>query len=140
MSSRFVRPETTILRISNGDTLTVKRRLNAVDSRRLRAMEGLPTLAEAALVIVYLVDWSLVDDAGKRVVIAGESATTLANSLDNLDEDAFDEIYAAISAHVQAMKMEREAEKKMVAMTGAEAISPSPSIAIGASTGSETLM
>jgi hypothetical protein len=111
MSSRFARPDTEILKISRGDTLTVKRRLNAVESRRLRAMEDLPTLAEPGLVMAYLVDWSLVDDAGKRVMVEGVDTNALAAAIDALDEDAFDEIYAAVKVHVTAMKAEREQEK-----------------------------
>lgn len=137
MPSRFARPDTVVLPISHGDTLTVKRRLNSVDSRRLRAMAVSPTMAEPAVIMAYLVDWSIVDDSGKRVLIAGESAMSLANALDNLDEDHFDEIYAAVSRHVQAMKAEREAEKNDRAIgMNASAISPSPFAVAGALSGS----
>jgi hypothetical protein len=137
MTSRFARPDTLTLSISNGDTLTVKRRLNAVDSRRMRAMQDLPTLAEAAVIMAYLVDWSLVDDSGKRVVIDGTSSMTLAAALDNLDEDAFDEISAAVAAHAAAMKAEREQEKKLTTRKrSGDPILPSPSELAGPSPGS----
>jgi hypothetical protein len=137
MASRFARPDTEVLKISRGDTLTVKRRLNAVDSRRLRAMAELPTLAEPGLVMAYLVDWSLVDDAGKRVVIEGKDSSVLAAALDDLDEDEFDEIYAAVKVHVAAIKAEREQEKNDRAGGKNEpVISPLPYAATGVLTGS----
>lgn len=122
--SRFVRPDTTTLKISNGDTLIVKRRLNAHESRVMRAMKEMPTLAEPAVVMAYLVDWSLVGDDGQRVKIAGVSPTVLGSALDSLDEDAFDEIHAAVSAHVAAMLAEREIAKKKMT-SGDASISPS---------------
>lgn len=74
-------------------------------------MAALQTLAEPAVVMAYLVDWTLRDDEGTRVVIAGVSAETLANAIDALDEDRFDEIYTVMAAHVAAMKAERDSEK-----------------------------
>ena len=137
MPSRFARPDTIDLPISHGDILTVKRRLNAVDSRRLKGMEAIPTLAEPGLVMAYLVDWTLKDDAGKPVVIEGVSTEALAHAIDALDEDAFDEIYAAVAAHRDAMKAERLAEKNG---RGDEkkspVIFPSPSAVAGALSGS----
>jgi hypothetical protein len=137
MRSRFARPDTTVLHLSTGDTLTVKRRLNAVASRVMRARKQIATLAEPAVVMAYLVDWTLVDDAGQLVPIAGVSDDALAHAIDALDEDAFDEVYAAIAAHVKAMEAERAVEKNG---KGGEmkspATSPSRSEPAGALSGS----
>lgn len=126
MPSLFARPDTIDLAIASGGghTLTVKRRLNAVDSRKMRAMKEMITLAEVAVVMAYLVDWTLVDDAGKLVPIDTDSK--MGQALDALDEDVFSEMYAVVLAHQQAMQAERDAEKN--ALGGgmkSPAISPS---------------
>jgi hypothetical protein len=132
MGSRFARPDTATLSISRGDTLTVKRRLNAGESRRLRAMEAAPTMAEPGVVMAYLVDWTIKDDTGHRVPIRGVEAMAFASALDALDEDAFDEIYAAVAAHRAAMQAERAAEKNAPdGETTSAATSPSRSVAAG---------
>src|SRR5678816_1103882 len=93
----------------------------------MRARREIPSLAEPAVVMAYLVNWTLKDDAGKPVMIEGVSNDVLGAAIDALDEDAFDEIYAAIAAHKSAMEVERAAEKNG---KGGErpspAISPSP--------------
>lgn len=133
MSSRFARPDTTTITMSNGDTLVVKRRLNALESRRMKAMRDFATLAEPAVVIAYLVDWSIVDDDGKHVAFDAASPTALASALDALDEDVFDDLYATMAVHVAAMKAERDAEKNgKGGAIPSSAISPSLSVAAGA--------
>ncbi len=134
MASRFVRPDTTTLKISGGDTLTVKRRLNAGEFRTRKGMASFATLDQVAVVLAYLVDWSLTDDEGKHVSIAGLSAKDLCDRLDGLDSASFDEIYAAVIAHEAAMDAERS--KTQATETGGPAISPSPDAAAGASSGS----
>jgi hypothetical protein len=137
MRSRIARPDTETLPISNGDTLIVKRRLNYGDARKMRSMQEHATLREAALVMAYLVDWSLTGLDGERISIAGLSPTDLLNRLDALSDDAFDEIYAAIQRHVAAMQAERDTEKNgRDGGSGEPAISPSPSGVAGASSGS----
>lgn len=133
-SSRFVRPDTRILTLANGDTLTVKRRLSAYESRIMRGMKAVATLAEPAVVMAYLVDWSLTDEDGKRVLIAGVTSSVLASVIDALDEDDFDEIHTAITAHVAEMAAERTAAKKKT-IPGDVPISALPSAAAGASSG-----
>jgi hypothetical protein len=149
--SRFVRPDTKVLKISQGDTLTVKRRLNhgeqsaafarmylaGVDGQmRVNPMEvGLQTI------VAYLVDWSLTDDNGKLVIIRDQPVETVVAALHALSPEDFAEIRAAIDAHEAAMQAERSEEKKLQASppVGA-AISPSPSAPVNPSSGSETLM
>jgi hypothetical protein len=64
------------------------------------------------IVVAYLLDWNLRDEAGQAVVIRDLSADDLQRVIDNLDIQSFDEIKTAIQAHEAAMVAEREAEKK----------------------------
>jgi hypothetical protein len=147
MASWFVRPEQTVLTLSEGKTLTVKRRLNAGERRAqyarmyLAGVDGQlrvnPMAAGLTLVTTYLLDWSLTDDAGQPVNIRGVSVEELAARLNDLEPERFAEIHAAIDQHEDAMAAEREQEKN--GQDGAKqspAISPSPSAAAGASSGS----
>jgi len=136
MGSRFVRPDSRTLTLANGDTLIVKRRLSAVESRIMRAMQAHPTLAEPGVVMAYLLDWSLKDDDGQRVVIAGVASNVLASALDSLDADDFDELYAAIAKHAAEMKAERDAAKKKATTTSDDPTSRSPSVSAGELVGS----
>lgn len=137
MDSRFLRPDTDTLTLANGDTLTVKRRLTAGDSRVMKGMQAIPTLVELGLVLAYLLDWSLVGLDGAKVPIADLAQADFVRTLDALDDESFDEIHAAIQAHVAAMAAERAEEKKRKArMRGDAPISPSPFVVVGASSGS----
>ena len=130
MASRFARPDTDTLTLANGDTLTVKRRLNAGDDRARRGMASFPTLEPVALVVAYLIDWHLTEDGAPA--IKGLSTKDLINILDNLDAAAFDELHAAIAVHVEAMQAERDAEKNAKAGTRSDAaISASASAPAG---------
>jgi hypothetical protein len=122
----FAKPTTTTLTLATGATLTVKRRLNSGDAREMKAMQAYSTLAEPAVVMAYLVDWTVTND-GTPVPVAGLSRPDLADVLNNLDEDAFDEIYAAVSAHRAAMTAERDAEKKTGGTPAEKKSSESPS-------------
>src|SRR5579864_6637013 len=87
MGSRFVRPSTRTLTLANGDTLTVKRRLSSGEQRAafarmyLTGADGalsLNTLQTGmAIITAYLVNWSLTDDDGQHVDIAGLSTDAL---------------------------------------------------------------
>lgn len=146
--SRFVRPEYATLPISDGDTLTVKKRLTAGEQRdaygRMYQTEGgfrvNPLQSGLALVTAYLVDWSLVDESGARVSIRGLPVAELEQVLNALDTESFNEIKDAIQAHELAMREEREAQKKMLrGSNGDGPTSPSLSAADGAWNGSEPL-
>lgn len=147
MPSRFVRPDTTTLRISQGDTLTVKRRLNAGEQRALFARMYIATVEGAlkvnplqsglSLVLAYLIDWSLVDADGTRVAILDRPLVDVTATLDALDPDAFGEIKDAIEAHDDAVREARSIEKKRPAgETPSPSISPSPDAVAGATSGS----
>jgi len=151
--SRFVSPQTRTLTISkppgqdHPDTLVVRRRLTAGEERAMFArmyvmsadgtMHTDPLAVQRSTILAYLLDWSVIDDEGEKVAIAGLSADELAVVLDGLDPLSFQEIHAAIEAHQIQQAKERAAEKNG---QGGEhslpAISPSPAAATGATSGS----
>jgi hypothetical protein len=121
--SRFVRPETRTLTLANGDQLIVRARLTAGEQRASVARlytsgpnGGLQRNAVAVFegaVVAYLLDWNLKDDTGQAVLIRDLSANDLQRVLDQLDPVDYDEIKAAIEAHEQTMRAERDAQKKI---------------------------
>jgi hypothetical protein len=126
------------LTLANGDTLTVKKRLSSGEQRAVWARmyhtddEGTlrrnPFTFGLATLLAYLVDWSLTDDQGDRVVIRGISADDLTAILDALTPEDFAEIKAAVDAHEVAMVQERaDAKKNPSGETGSSPTSPSPS-------------
>lgn len=142
MGSRYVRPETTILHISQGDTLTVKKRLTHGERSASYARQYEPgpdgTLAlkpaqiKLSMVTAYLIDWS-----GLNGPILHEPIEVVEAALNGLPPEDFDEIHAAIEKHEKAMRAERTREKKLKeSANGAEATSVSPSAVSGALTGS----
>jgi hypothetical protein len=122
--SRFVRPETRTLTLANGDQLIVRARLTAGEQREqfARMYTQGPNgqvhrnllMIDVGLVIAYLLDWNLKDDAGQLVPIRDLSAADLHQVLNQLDPVSFDEIQKAIEAHEQAMQAEREDQKKIL--------------------------
>lgn len=145
--SRFVRPDTTILSISEGDTLVVKTRLNSGEQRDAYArmyragLDGSlkvnPFQTGLAMMTAYLVDWSLRDDDGMHVPIKGLSLQELEATLNGLDPDSFAEIRQAIEAHERAQNDQRAEEKKLRAgVNGDGPTLSSPSGVVGALSGS----
>lgn len=122
MGTRFVRPETVTLSLTDGDTLTVKKRLTAGESRAAYARRLVPgangffrvdpARIEASKITAYLLDWTLTGLDGHLVTIAGEPIEVVEAALDAMDPDSFNELFAAIVAHETAMAAAREAEKK----------------------------
>lgn len=147
MGSWFVRPETITLALSDGQSITIKKRLNAGDQRArfsrtyIAGADGTTRLnlltANMATVTAFLVDWTVTDERGK-VDIAGLSVDDLESVLDNIDAFRFVEIRRAIDAHETAQREESEDAKKKTrnGATASEAISGSPSDVAGVSTGS----
>ncbi len=120
-TSRFVRPETVRLPISNEDELIIRRRLTNGEQRGMFARmyeAGVTPLrvnalqTGAALIIAYLIDWTLVDETGAKVEIKGLSADDLNAILDALEPESFTEIKEAIERHVAAEDEARETLKK----------------------------
>jgi hypothetical protein len=133
--SRFVRPETRTLTLANGDHLIVRARLTAGEQRAhfariyAQATNGRyvvnPLMSGVGLVVAYLLDWDLRDDAGNLVVIRELSPDDLQNVIDALDTESFTEIRAAVEAHETAMIAERDAQKKI--LNGERVSSPTSS-------------
>jgi len=161
MPSRFVRPGTRRLSLSDGDWILVRTRLSAGDNREmlkrfyvtdragscpkcrteLETIRRLDTFeSTVATVLAYLVDWSITDDdTGEIVNIRDEPVDVVRATLDALDPDTFVEIRQAIDAHVDAMDAERAEEKKRRAgATTSNATSPSPDAVTGVTSGSAT--
>lgn len=150
--SRFVKPDTRVLTISDGDTLVVKKRLSNGETRAKYArmyhqgvisMQVNPLQTGLALVTAYLLDWSLRDDNGAPVnisnLVANNDVDGLERVLDSLSADDFGEIKEAIEKHEEEMRAERDSQKKTA--SGAPASSPtssSPPASAGATSGSET--
>jgi hypothetical protein len=153
VSSRIVQPETIKLSLSDGDWLLVKRRLNAGEQRQILkrgmkvvngSMEIDPLAGGVAKITTYLLDWSLTDPAGKVIAIRDQPAAVIEAALDSLDPDSYGEILKAIETHETAMKVEREAQKKIptgppVTAPNSSPTSPSPNDSTGDSTGSVRL-
>jgi len=147
--SRFVRPETTRLDLTEGDYLVVKTRLNAGETREMYArmyvhgddgrLRPNPRQTGLAKILAYLVDWSLTDLEGKPAVIRGRPEDEVTACLNNIDPDSFGEILAAVEDHEQATATARAQEKKRRdGGRGDEVTSPSPSAVTGALSGSAT--
>lgn len=130
MGSRVVLPEKKKLDISQGDWLLVKRRLNAGESRKAhaRTIRTAPIgeaweneLSQLGLsrIVVYLLDWSLVDPQGQQLAIRGEPPEVVEAALLSLDPESFKEILDAIDAHTTQQDAEIEQEKKLQATANA---------------------
>ena len=146
--SRFVRPETVKLDLSQGDWLLVKKRLTAGEQRhafarivkRMELGEKTQIDPEAtglASMVAYLLDWSLVDEAGAVIPILDTDDATKLAAIDALDYDSFLEIKRAIEAHEEAQDADAAAKKTIPdGSLTSEATSPSLVGAAGAMSGS----
>jgi hypothetical protein len=153
--SRFVRPETIVLTLDNGDQLTIRKRLTAGEQRAAYArlyqtgVDGrlINNMLDTgiALIEAYLLDWTLTDDDGRKVEIRPDphrapDLDTLRVVLDSLDYVSLVEIKDAIERHERAMQAARNAEKKTIpdGTIAPSPISESPDAAAGPLTTSET--
>jgi hypothetical protein len=123
MASWFIRPETVTLPISDGITITVRKRLTAgelrariVRSSVVDPATGLDRVnwmqINLSKVSAYLLDWTVPDDSGSVVPIRGISVQELETILDLLEPERFAAIHNAIDAHETAMQAQRAEEKK----------------------------
>lgn len=119
--SRFVRPEVRVLKISDGDSITVRKRLNRGEEAAMFARLYMHTegglrvnhlQAGIAMVVAYLVDWTLTDEDGARVPIRDLDPDSLTTVVNNLDPADFTEIKLAIEKHEQEMLAERQLGKQ----------------------------
>jgi hypothetical protein len=120
--SRFVRPETVTLPISDGDTITVRKELNNGELRELAKHGSIagtsppkmdPIKVGPALLAAYLLDWSFTDASGARVEIRNASREELLDTIDQLRASDVTEMIAAISAHVLTQNAVAAEEKKL---------------------------
>jgi hypothetical protein len=123
--SRFVHPASVVLSISEGDSLTVKARLNTGEQRAMFARmyrtpeNGSPAAAQLdpmavsmARVTAYLLDWTLTNDDGHLVEIRDRPVAEVEDALNALDPDDFVEIRQAIDGHIARLEHARAEEKK----------------------------
>lgn len=146
--SRFGLPDVTVLPLTDGDTLTVKRRLTAGEQRAMFArmyhtVGGVTRVNQlqvpSATIVAYLVDWTLTDGHGQPVSVRGLPPEDVAGILDSLTPEDFKEIADAIDAHSEAMEAFRAAEKKTrPGAAASKPTSPSPADLVGATSGSAT--
>lgn len=136
--SRFVKPETVVLTLANGDTLIVKKRLNRGERAAMFAsMRGPgdaldPTMVGLARVLAYLIDWNLQDE---NIPIRELDAAARTPILNSFDPEFFGEMVEAINAHEEKVQAEIDAEKKARAgATPSPAISSSPDSSAGGTT------
>jgi hypothetical protein len=122
VDSRIVAPGTTRLTLSRGDWLLVKQRLNAGETLDLfeRAAPGIdvtapgvlqrlpPSKVGMAIILAYLLDWSLVDPQGTPIPIRGATPEEIEAALRLLDFDSFIEVMNTITAHDAAMRQEKK--------------------------------
>lgn len=144
--SRFAGSDVTVLKLANGDSLTVKRRLSAGEQRAMFArmyhtVDGRTRVdsikVPIATCLAYLLDWNLTDDDGQPVAIKGLPPEDVAAILDALTPEDFKEISEAIDAHSSAMEDARNQEKKTEpGAAGLSSTSPSPVDLVGAMSGS----
>jgi hypothetical protein len=119
--SRFVTGTTRTLTLANGDQLIVREQLTAGEQRAHFAriyyygpdgdLRRDLTRLKMGIVLAYLLDWNLRDDADQAVRIRDLNSADLEQVLDALDIYSFDEIHQAIVAHEAAMLRAREEKK-----------------------------
>lgn len=103
--NRFVVPENTRLQLSDGDWIEVKKQLNVGEQKQLeaagvtRSALGPPIIDwqeyQIGRAAVWITDWSFADETGKQREFSVEA-------LKAVDVDTFQEIQAALNAHIEA--------------------------------------
>jgi hypothetical protein len=136
--TRFPKPQLDILPLSNGDSITVRRRLTHGETTDTYARQVTrdpksgevyvdPLKVGDSWILAYLVDWTIRDEAGDLIPIRGLSGAELADTLRALDHDSALEIKLAIDAHrEQQARILAEEKKTSSPVTGSVPISPSP--------------
>jgi hypothetical protein len=116
--SRFVRPDDLVtLPLSDGDTITIRRRLTHGEAqemyRRSRRDDDADTLDRMkgtdALVVAYLVDWTFRTDEGRVEPVPSDPDERL-DVICNLDQESFGEILRVINAHHDAQAAQKKTE------------------------------
>jgi hypothetical protein len=145
MSLQVRPPEDTILQLSDGDWILVKKWLNAGEANKIftrmvkkmgpgetqpdgttRAdieydVEQMGGLSQA---VAYLLDWSAKDPVGKPLVIRDKSPREVEEALLALPQEAYREITEAIGNHAKRMETEKN-------VPSGETASPATSPSVG---------
>ena len=124
--SDVVVPRALELPLSRGRSITVKSELNhgeyvAMLARMYRTdvEKGIDPLKTAdALIVAYLIDWTIRGPDGERIEIRGQSADKVQDAINNLRQPLVLEIKAAIEAHDQAQRDADETLKKTESIDG----------------------
>lgn len=134
MSSRMRKPETTLLQITRGDWLLVKKRLTLGETQDMfdRMSSGIGvrgSMVGISKVQAYLLDWSVTDADDKPVVINDQPEGAVFSALRALEPDDFKEILNAIETHAANVEKEDTARRKN--LNGEPASSPTSPSASG---------
>lgn len=142
--SWFPPPVTVRLPLSDGQWLLVRRELtwgeteDALARTYSAAADGSlkvnALLVGTAMLLAYLVDWSLEDEEGP-VPIRGRGPDEVWQTLRRLRADRLREVRDAVQAHEAAVLETRAQEKKLPATSDGAPTSPSRSAVAGGSTG-----
>jgi hypothetical protein len=107
---RFVSPETDRIDFTEDEWIEVKRELTTGETRAMYgqmytdgAFDG--RRVALARILAYVVEWSLLD-------LAGRPAPLSVQAIDGLDNDTFRELREAIDRHEKQQDDAREAQKK----------------------------
>ena len=120
---RWVDPEEVRLPLSDGDYIDVKKTLNAGEYRQLlyaqfKDSDGETIKIDHAKVgisklLAYLLGWSFVGKTGHPEPYNIEQPEEIRRALiDNLDQDTYRELIAAVNAHEAAQEQALEQKKK----------------------------
>jgi hypothetical protein len=149
--SRFVKPKTVRLPLSQGDFIDVKYRLNAGEQQALFAKMSPHVVPGekmrldsqhviSAKIVMYLVGWSFTDDGRPVPMTPDLPEDVRLATINNLDTETFAELRKAIDAHEDAVDAEIAAAKNgQDGASGSSAISPSVDSLAGVTTTLPTL-
>lgn len=122
MASRMRRPEDVKIPLRDDDWIIIKKHLTIGEQRQAFARmikkqvsgekpELDPLMSGISVLVEYLLDWSILDADGNPVVIRNCSVEVKLAAVNDLPPEKYNEIDAAVDAHVAAMAAQVEAEK-----------------------------
>ena len=114
--NRFVRPDDITLSLTHGDTITIRRELThgeRIEAYRRAYVEKDgrlvrdPLLSSMAMVSAYLIDWTVQGEGDRKVPIKDLTVGELIDTLNQLQDETFVEIWEAIQTHEAALAREK---------------------------------
>jgi hypothetical protein len=122
MTGDIVTPRTVVLPLAGGRAITIREELNhgehvAMLARMYRESDAGrmtidPLLTGDALIVAYLVDWTLTDASGRPIEIRGLTATEVQDVINNLRHPTVAAIKLAIETHHEAVNARADELKK----------------------------